>query len=569
MRAEGIFPTWPRPNRETPSWAPLPGLYAYVEGATTVYLKWNPIPGATSYNIYRCLSSTSPPALLASSNNPYYTDSPGLIENDSYNYLVTAVYPGGEGPQSSLISAVPGSTPSAAPMVGMSQSGTTVNIYWNLIPQATSYVVYRTTITTGNPVTIVTGITPSQGSTSGVYTDSSLVPGLDYSYTVAATNPDGTGLQSPYPVHVSPGASKPSAVTGIAAGSQGTANITLQWNPTTTFATYYIYRATATGKEGDVPVGFSATPIWVDKNAVAGTLYYYVVQASDGQNLSAISQECSAEAGAASLVSPVITGYPGSSSNVLKWTAVPEATSYNLYRTNAMDGTFVLYQQGLSGESYTDTNVSSADNFYYMVQAVDKYGAGNQSSVVSLRPGAVFNGQTSGIYVLAIGPSNSVSWNAVPGAQSYNVFRSSTSGTEGEVPVATGITTLNFNDPSVTTGTTYYYTVAAVTPDTQGPQSTEVSCQTGSTPLSSPALVGSSVPGGIGLTWHAISGATSYNIFRNDSTGWVLYVQGFVPSGSPSYKDTNVIDGVNYTYSVSAVNATGSGSQSNQVQVNP
>ena len=55
-----------------------------------------------------------------------------------------------------------------------------------------------------------------------------------------------------------------------------------------------------------------------------------------------------------------------------------------------------------------------------------------------------------------------LNWNASPGASSYDIYRSTSSGGEGATPIQTGVTSTSFTDTSVTSGTTYYYEVTAV-----------------------------------------------------------------------------------------------------------
>ena len=54
----------------------------------------------------------------------------------------------------------------------------------------------------------------------------------------------------------------------------------------------------------------------------------------------------------------------------------------------------------------------------------------------------------------------SLTWTASPGATSYDVLRSTTSGSE--ILLTTGVTSTSYTDTSVTNGTTYYYEVEAV-----------------------------------------------------------------------------------------------------------
>ena len=68
-----------------------------------------------------------------------------------------------------------------------------------------------------------------------------------------------------------------------------------------------------------------------------------------------------------------------------------------------------------------------------------------------------------------------LNWTAPTGAVSYDVYRSTTSGTEGNTPYQTGITTTSFTDTGLTNGTVYYYQITAVNTVGQGNKSGEVS----------------------------------------------------------------------------------------------
>ena len=105
----------------------------------------------------------------------------------------------------------------------------------------------------------------------------------------------------------------------------------------------------------------------------------------------------------------------------------------------------------------------------------------NQSEIESKRRpigiGGGGSGETSGIPQVtglsanASGPTVvNLSWNSVPGATSYWIYR------DNYVPAI--VTSTNYTDGSVSSGTTYTYAIAAVVNSTLGPKSSSVTVTT-------------------------------------------------------------------------------------------
>ena len=104
----------------------------------------------------------------------------------------------------------------------------------------------------------------------------------------------------------------------------------------------------------------------------------------------------------------------------------------------------------------------------------------NQSEIESKRRpggGGGGTGETSGIpqhtglSATAAGPTQvNLTWNSVPNATSYWIYRDS------YVPAI--VTTTNFADRTVSSGTTYTYAIAAVVNSTLGPKSSPVTVTT-------------------------------------------------------------------------------------------
>jgi hypothetical protein len=68
-----------------------------------------------------------------------------------------------------------------------------------------------------------------------------------------------------------------------------------------------------------------------------------------------------------------------------------------------------------------------------------------------------------------------LSWSAAVGAASYSIYRGTSSGGEGDAPIATGITTTSHKNGGRTDGTTYYYEVRAVNSSGKSEYSNEAS----------------------------------------------------------------------------------------------
>ena len=76
--------------------------------------------------------------------------------------------------------------------------------------------------------------------------------------------------------------------------------------------------------------------------------------------------------------------------------------------------------------------------------------------------GGVVPGAPTGLSAAAGNARITLTWNAVSGATSYNVYRGTTAGSESTTAIAAGITGTTYANTSLTNGTTYYYKIKAV-----------------------------------------------------------------------------------------------------------
>ena len=158
-----------------------------------------------------------------------------------------------------------------------------------------------------------------------------------------------------------------------------------------------------------------------------------------------------------------------------------------------------------------------------------------------------------------------LTWNAVEGATSYRIYRSTSRGS-GYSLLGT-VTATSYTNTGAKAGTTYYYRVKACNDAGLSPYSNIVSGQVKSvTPKPSAPVVkiGNSASSGKPmLTWNAVSGATSYKVYRATAKNGAYSLLGTVTA--TSYTNTGAKAGTTYYYKVKAVNSAGESAYSNVV----
>ena len=263
------------------------------------------------------------------------------------------------------------------------------------------------------------------------------------------------------------------------------------------------------------------------------------------------------------------SGFP-----VVKWNGVAGATDYevwrsinNYYEGYGADGFWRQVTQ--TGTAYTDKSdrLKNGVSYLYMIRAISADGTRSAFSAAveftyeNDRPTApvvkLGNSATSGKPMLT--------WNAVEGATSYRIYRSTSKGSGYSLLGTT--TATSYTNTGAKAGTTYYYRVKACNDAGLSPYSNVVSGQVKSvTPKPSAPVVkigNSAASGKPMLTWNAVSSATSYKVYRATSQKGTYSLLGTVTA--TSYTNTGAKAGVTYYYKVKAVNSAGESAYSNVV----
>ncbi len=150
-----------------------------------------------------------------------------------------------------------------------------------------------------------------------------------------------------------------------------------------------------------------------------------------------------------------------------------------------------------------------------------------------------------------------ISWDAVNGATSYQVWRSTTNDSSTATELNADVTATTFSDITATPGKDYWYWITA---SDAGGSSGYSSAAEGYADLPAPTgLTATYVAGGVQLSWTAVTGASSYVIYRGTSQD-PTSAASIADVDQSSYTDTSVGSGTTYYYWVTAADAaTGTG----------
>ncbi len=248
-------------NLGGPSVPPVPGgLNATIVATNQINLSWGTSGGATGYIIKRG------GAQIATTNATNYADI-GLTLGSNYCYTVAATNNVGNSGDSPSVCANL-SAPSAPTNLTATASTTLdqIALNWSGISGAAGYLVNRNGSFLGS-------------SASASYTDSGLVVGSNYCYTVDATNNLGISADSSSAcATVLP----PSTPQGLTATAVATNQINLVWSASSGATTYLIER-------GGNQIGVTASTNYSDAVLSANTQYCYMVAATNSIGASLFS----------------------------------------------------------------------------------------------------------------------------------------------------------------------------------------------------------------------------------------------------------------------------------------
>jgi hypothetical protein len=508
----------------------------------TVQVRWTPVRGAINYRLYR--DGLDEGDVIYEGPNLSHPDLPPYRPTyPEYAYHVRAynacgntrsVYPAYGHRQM---------PPEAPPAVTATDyDSCTVVVNWTPVDSllvagsgfpvgiADSYSIWRSAST--NPMTAVQ-IGVSEGCTHcTTYRDTPPLANVYYRYWVKAHNACGASpLSGSYGSGLLP--PSPPQPTGVTA-SDGTSCsvVTIEWDRVAGPWQYYVHRS-------GVRISGARYDSYDDTTAAPGQTYDYTVLACRNCD----STQCIASApDQGNRATP-----PGAPAGVaatdglcdqvqVSWSAVPTATSYNVYRDGVLIGTD-------SASPYVDDEFTPLVNHAYTVQACSGSGCGcGPLSAANTGSGRRKPTGMPGFVSASdhvCGPIT-VTWGAVPLATTYEITRSG-------APLAT-VTITSHIDNTVAPGQSYSYSIRARNDCGSSTQSAADYGSTRSYLTNGPVLTASDGANcQVDLSWTAVPTAEHYSLWRQDMVTEVVDTLQTVWN-STDYTDHPPLYGPRYRY---------------------
>ncbi len=306
-----------------------------------------------------------------------------------------------------------------------------------------------------------------------------------------------------------------------------------------------------------------------DKTAKPATEYHYTVRALDSSKQLG-GYDATGVKATVELRQPKLIGVITKDSKKLQvmWEKVNNVPYYYVYRAQPGDKLWTCIASKVKDTRYIDETAKEGISYKYTVRSAIVVG----NKIVKSDYKATLTGKLNAdgkitvpavklIGASSVGVSGiAVSWESLPQADGYFIYRKTSSGWSRKGMVS-GYDTTTWTDTKVTAGKTYKYTVRAyitssgkkTLSSTWDSKGVSAVCA-----LAAPELVSADASyssGTITLTWKKVEGADGYAIYRKtSSSGWKR--KGFTKE--LKYVDKTASKNVEYTYTVRAYIVKGS-----------
>lgn len=513
---------------------------SFEPGNKAINVKWSAVQGATEYLVYRKGGDDSKYRVVASVTGISYNDTEAIKNNTTYTYAVRAKNSRGKygwyvGASYSYLDTV---------KLTVTNSTAGVKIAWDKVDGATQYRIYKRAVGEKKWTTVKT----VEGNVLTI-TDTAITSGVKYEYTARAIK--GSSYSAVAEIKTIQHVSMVSKVT-LANAAKG---VSVKWTAVNGAEKYRIYRKLKDETSWTTLKTVNANVVsLVDLSAVSGKSNYYAVRAYANGTWSAYKSY-----GINYIAAPVATKAYSTigTGNTIKWSAVPGAAQYRIYRKTSASGKWELLGK-TTATSYTDKKVTLGKTYIYTLRAENGKNLSGYNAT-----GWTIKYTLTTPSITKITPSSKaikVQWGAVKNADGYRLYRKAEGQTKwSQIAKITGT---SFTDKNVKTGVVYSYTVRAYKGSTLSGYNTKGWV---GVILTTPTVKISNASNGIKVTWSEVKGAAGYTVYSsqyNASTKkWSSWKnRGTAKATKFAWVDTKAVSGVTYKYTVRAVNGLCKGS---------
>lgn len=531
-------------------------------GSDSLELTWKKVSGVSGYEIYRSTKSDGgfeKIATINSADTTNYKDT-GLTPGTVYYYKMrTFTKSGSKTNYGSYSKVESGGTIAKTAISSLkSKNHKSLEISWNVVGSATGYEISRSTSKDGTYKQVAMIASQSQSN----YTDSTVKAGKLYYYKIRAVGQEGnTTVYSDWSGAVSGRtAIKP---TGIRIRSKNSTTLEISWKGDKNAAGYTIKRGESkNGKYTKIAtVKGGNTTTYDNKKVKAGKTYYYQVEAynynGEKKGYSGYSSAASGKTLKAVSISKVQS--TSSTKQTITWKKSNEANGYQIYQSTSKNGTYKKIKtiKNKKTTSYKVSGLTPGVKYYYKVRVTNKVnGASGYSDYSTVRGARVAKAvikQAEGVS----GTKIKLSWDKVKDADSYVIYRSTSSGgSYKKIGTAKGSAT-SYTDSKLNMTKKYYYKLEVKMKGYKATGTSGKSARAAAYPIRQTqiASVEPNDTGALLIRWNQVKDIKGYEVYRSTEWDGAYTLLTRVNDYSvTSFADTTIQPSVSYWYKVRLVN---------------
>ena len=409
----------------------------------------------------------------------------------------------------SAITSIKSAGPAVTNLAVTSSNYTSVTLNWDAMPGATSYKV------------AVEGFS-AKTTAANTFSITDLAPGYSGNVVVTPVG-NGTNGAPSEPLAISTSNAAPAFVVAKNISANG---FILSWNAVPDATSYNIY---ADG----VLAANSLTSVYTFTGLAVGKSASYTVRALFGKSETVDSTPVVVSTLVIAPPTDLISKNIGETSFTLSWTAVPDATLYNIYADGVLVDTSTVTSDTLTGLSVGSTAI------YTVRGVVGKYITSNS---LPIKVTTLINAPGAPTVTALSGISATVTWTKSANSKNYILNFYDPSGTVNFKTVTVDSSLLTYTVTGLSPATTYTVGVQAVYANGTSPVS---ALATLTMPAPAPTgLTASTITStGFTLGWTASSSVAYYEVYRDgalttrvsDPSVISLPITGLAPGGSYAF----------------------------------